>query len=155
MRPALAALLLGLAACAGPRYAVVEPPAQPLAGFGALAVKEVTAPPKAHKDVKAFAAEWLTRNARRRLPPLVQGAGPTLVATLELDPAGLEPLPGGWIHARWTGTLAATAVFRTEAGAPVARVAVTASAKTSSGALEPVGDRLLDGLSDFLTDARR
>jgi hypothetical protein len=154
MKRALPAVLLALAACSSPRYTVVEPPAQPLGGFGSLEVKEVVVPDKAHKDVKAFAAEWMTRNARRRLPPLVQGAGPKLVATLEMDPSGLKQLPGGWIHPRWTGDLALTAVFRTDQGAPVARVAVAVSAKTSSGGLEPVGDRLLDGLADFLADAR-
>ena len=153
MKRLLPALALALAACADPRYTVVEPPARALSEFGSLEVKEAQAPATAHKDVKTF-AEWLTRNARRELVPLVQGAGPKLVVTITIVPDGLIQQPGGWFHARWEGTGALTAAFLTEAGAPVARVSVSASAKTPSGGLEPVGDRLIAGLAAFLTDAR-
>jgi hypothetical protein len=111
--------------------------------------------PKAHKDIRQFAA-WLKRNAQDRLGRRFSGGSPKLVVTLTLDPRGLRD-QGGLITARWAGTVALEAAFRTEPGASVARAAVSSQIPQGgpfSGFLEPSGDRLLDDLLDFVAGAK-
>jgi hypothetical protein len=107
--------------------------------------------PKAHKDIRDFAA-FLTRNARHRLAASVAGTGPKLVVALTLDSRGLRTI-GGLITTRWEGVLTLDAAFRTETGASVARVAAAAEVRDDrlhGGHLQPAGDRLIDDLVDFL-----
>ena len=127
---------------------MIEPPARPLSGFGALEVKDVAvSAPKGHKDFKVF-QEWMTRNARARLPESVRGSGPKLAATLTIDFSGLREV-GGLISSRWEGSLALDVAFRGEDGAAVARMRSSAPVP-AHGQLNPAGDRLLDDVAEFL-----